>query len=180
MSSYTTVRYHTLDDPLNAKRLTAQYSDLHSLYPGRPMDSDDNHNRYHVEHENPEAAREMLADTRAKTGQYGQQLERNARRNSTMDGGKMTVNAVADPSELTENPELNQNNMVEPSPDLADGTPLSAGKERAPLENFDGKVVKNKYAGESTTSNKWWWIALLVAGMAILAYYISNRDKYAF
>lgn len=191
MSTYTNVAYHTLDAPLNPKQLPAKYSDLHTLYPGRPMDSDDNFNRYSIEPENPEAAKKMFQGVKEKTAEYGASLEQQARR---MNGDeKMTVHAVEDPSMIVEDPDLKDTNMLNP-----DGTPLlipvnprlpdrmtgPEGELRKPLvENYNGPDSQTKKnPNQNIWSYKWLLLVLIAVGLFFLTYLYSTRqiDIYEF
>jgi len=204
--SYTSIIYHTLDDPLNPKQLPNKYSDLHTLYPGRPMDSMDNPNRYSIQPEDPEAASEMFRDVKEKTASYGEKLEKKARK---MGGGeKMTVHAVEDPSMIIEDPNLKETNMLNP-----DGTPLlmpvdpnlpgqrngefksqgmgnnqmDGGDARKPLvENYSTTSRPGTNPGKSTSENavsyKWILIVFAAIVMFFLAYFYATRqiDIYSF
>jgi hypothetical protein len=204
MASYTNVRYHTLDDPLNPKQLPNKYSDLHTLYPGRPMDSTDDFNRNDIEHEDPEAAREMFQGVKERTAQYGAQLERKARKQGGQE--KMTVHAVEDPSTIIEDPDLVQTNMLNPdgSPLLMDGEPLQGGPggpgQGAPRRGASGRgppdggsrkpLIENYGNGKKTDDGpmgslgSYKWILLVLAAVALffMAYLYSTRqiDIYSF
>jgi len=184
MSTYTNIVYHTLEDPLNPKQLPNKYSDLHTLYPGRPMDSTDNPNRYSIQPEDPEAAAEMFQEVKEKTASYGAKLEKKARKL----GGdeKMTVHAIEDPSMIVEDPNLKETNMLNP-----DGTPLLMpvnpnlpGKD----SNVEGsrKPLIENYSPDAKRpdNNSYKWIFLVLGAMAALvfAYFYATRqiDIYSF
>ncbi len=196
------IRYHTLDDPLNPKQLPDQYSDLHTLYPGRPMPSDDGirlggKSEYAIESENPEAAQQTFRDVKQKTAQYGADLERLARKNGG--GPKMTVHAVADASEVIEDPELKGVDMSETTPLLMETDPSLPGQTRQRLrptqegelrkplvENFGNTYGPERTFGTGTVqpnfNYKWILMALLAAGLCAMAYMYATKkvDIYAF
>lgn len=182
------VLYHTLDDPLNPKQLPGQYSDLHTLYPGRPMDSDDNYNRYAVKPDDPEAAHATFEDVKEKTSLYGQKLEQKARKEGTKNGGKMTVNAIADPSELIEDPELKHANMLNPdtTPLLMDPPQEGEGLVRRVVPKEERNIRENYISPppskETKSYLKWLLLIMVLIGLGSLVYvYVTRQiDPYIF
>lgn len=181
--SHTEILYHTLDDPLNPKQLPGKYSDLHSLYPGRPMDSSDNFDRYNIEHEEPDQARQTFIDVKDKTASYGEKLEKKSRKAGG--GEKMTVHAIEDPSMIIEDPALRETNMLNPS-----DAPLLMPLENQEIKNRFSRetpLIENYGKQENTPapkskSYKWLMIILASIGLFIFAYFYSTRkiDIYSF
>lgn len=178
--SHTNILYHTLEDPLNPKQLPGKYSDLHTLYPGRPMDSSDNPDRYNIEHEEPNKAKETFIDSKQKTAQYGKNLERNARNMGNQD--KMTIHAVEDPSMLIEDPGLREANMLNPSekPLLMPLEEENSGlRNRMPIDFKDKPLIEN-YNHPKTQENKpkyKWWIIILALLFLLGLFYIYTTQK---
>jgi crotonobetainyl-CoA:carnitine CoA-transferase CaiB-like acyl-CoA transferase len=155
------------------------------------MDSDDNPNRYNIVPEHPKAALKTFQEAKMKTEMYGQKLEQKARKESTAggNGGKMTVNAVADPSELIEDPELKHANMLDP-----DTTPLLMQEPNVPLPGNDGPHRRENYkpsdlgmqVNEPVTDDKkyikWAMYVLVIGGLFALVYlYVTRQiDPYVF
>jgi hypothetical protein len=194
MASYTNVSYHTLDDPLNPKILPNQYSDLHTLYPGKAMESSDNFDRYSISHDDVIAARKQFDQTRIDISQSQVNLEKKAL--AAGGGAKMTVNAVSDPSEMIEDPELKQASMmpidqtanlsqtpvdfggeeggVPPSmttqsgqPELRNRSGIDSGEDRTPLkENFKGDGNGTK----SDSGSFYRWVKWAIIGMVIFMF----------
>jgi hypothetical protein len=157
--------YHTLDDPLNPKQLPGKYSDLHTLYPGRPMDSSDDPNRYSIEPEDPVLARKSFQDVKDKTAIYGDQLERKTRQQGG--GEKMTVHSVEDPSMIIEDPDLTPVLMT-------DDRVTDDGTARKPLiENY--KSMKSNTNNEKPGQYKWILLVLMAVALFFLAYFYSTH-----
>lgn len=102
--------YQTLDKPLNPTPYTTEenhtWSPLHDLYPGRPMDSRDDINRYDIVHEDPEGAKRTFLDNRARTHEYAEQLQRRAVALGGKQDEKVLTHAVEDPSTVINDPDL--------------------------------------------------------------------------
>jgi len=207
MASYGAVRYHTLDTPLNPKQLPNQYSDLHTLYPGRPMDQSDNYDPYNVIPEDQAGAHEMFETVKQNTVIYGDSLEQRARQQGGKD--KMTVHAVDDAAQLIEDPELKFAGMYNPDStplplrDMAtDGggptgprlrpvsgqTPSDGDDAAAPpdgVERFRGSRTASK-SKEPTPPTAGWLgkksllLILALAALFLYIYMIRKSDMYAF
>jgi hypothetical protein len=135
-SSYQ-IPYHNLDVPINPPPLSSEYSSLHTLYPGVPMRRNDYDyiDRYYIPHADPEAACRSFKDRREDTIRAARLVEDLARRSAGGPDEKTTIHAVADPSQVVEEPALQQLSTQNPIA-LNDG--MSFPEKAVPSDSGDG------------------------------------------
>ena len=191
-------RYHRLDKSLNDGPVNAEYSRLHTLYPGEPMSSSDNFNRYSVIPEDPELYKKSFMDTRQQTQEYARNLQEVTLAAGGGDDEKITVHPAIDPSSMIEDPELKSATMM--SPATADDTvpsierdpyiskqPAKSREARAqteqPLnnpkkENFTGvdEQPKNEPPKKSNTEISFWMPLLLLFAFLIAIFFFRARS----
>ena len=105
------IPYHNLDVPINPPPLNPEeYSSLHTLYPGQPMRRNDYDymDRYYIPHAHPCAARASFVERREDTIKAARLVENIARKSAGGPDEKVTIHAVADPSQIIEQPSLEQ------------------------------------------------------------------------
>ena len=134
------IPYHTLDAPLNPPILSPEYSSLHTLYPGVPMPRTDVFDRYYYCHSCPKDARRSFEERRSNTIKAAEHLEKLARLSAGGPDDKVTIHAVADPSEIVEDPALSQLSTQSPVA-LNDGMEYPVKTE---LDPHHKKLIKSR------------------------------------
>jgi hypothetical protein len=177
--------YHRLADPLNPApdgEVAPKYSRLHNLYPGRPMESTSDYNKYNIPAEDPEAARKSFEDRRRDTHEYATRLQEIAINAGGGDKNKVTVHSAIDPDQMIEDPELKFISMVSPATDNDSNSFIEnkeEAKEGTKREEYDGDNLVLTSSGQEkfladkrkeTFSDQMVWVilALILATVIIL------------
>lgn len=204
MTSFQRV-YHELDIPLNPTPYTTEenhtWSPLHDLYPGRPMDSRDDINRYDIVHEDPEGAKRTFLDNRARTHEYAEQLQRRAVELGGREDEKVLTHAVEDPSAVINDPDLRYAQVQSP-PVQNDNVPFDAhsygdfgddhgaigpiNEDRQPVgfmgegrENFEGETNQkdNKISTSTLLTHAALGLLIILVIVLLISFYKRQSKK---
>lgn len=189
--------YWELDKPLNPTPYTTEenhtWSPLHDLYPGRPMDSRDDINRYDIVHEDPEGAKRTFLDNRARTHKYAESLQRRAVALGGKDTEKVLTHAVEDPSAVINDPDLRFSQVQIPPvqndnvPFVVPQDPNTIGpknEDRQPVgftgngrENFEGTERKTTEEPKMSVSTLFTHAGLALLIILVIVLLISFYQK---